>query len=104
MGLSNDGWAPPRHGAEHFVPGGMTVLIVDPLEVVGVNHHHRKRPLVAERAAELALERGEELTAVQELRRVIYPCENPPLRLQLHKVRHMLIRPHSPPLRNDLTL
>jgi hypothetical protein len=43
----------------------MAVPIVDQLEIVGIDHHHRQVPVMAQRPAELFLKRREK-TPVEE--------------------------------------
>ncbi len=46
-----------RHGLEGFVADGVTVVVVDPLEVVDIEHQHRERLQVAPGQFQFAAER-----------------------------------------------
>jgi hypothetical protein len=57
------------HEPQGVVATAMTLAVVDPLEVVEVDHHHRQAPLVALGERDLALHEALELSTVGK------PCQ-----------------------------
>ena len=52
-------------GADRLVAGGMAMGVVDPLEMVDVQHHHRQRAIISSRAGKLFSPPFQEAAAVQ---------------------------------------
>jgi hypothetical protein len=102
VGAPNHRAAAIGDSAQHLVPDGMAVPVVDPLEIVGVDHHHGKRQLVIKRALEFAFEGREELAAVQDFRQIVDGCENLELLRCRYEVRHIGESQHPPAIREDL--
>src|SRR5258708_28937789 len=73
----------------------MTMVVVDLLEMVDVDHQHRQLPVVSLRPGKLSFQGLEELPSVRELRQVIQSGEFAQLLCGVNEARNVVKRPQT---------
>ena len=99
VALSHAAAEPLGHDAQHAVADRMAVPIVDQLEIVGIDHHHRQRPVVAQRPGKLAIQRQQKLASVRKLREIVDRRQFAQLVGRVHQFRDVGISQHASAVR-----